>query len=112
MSGQLALYRSCTPVVDTHYKRGSDRTLLETLVGALAEAEGVDATELPPLQEAIDVDALVQLFERHEGETGMEAIVGFEYEGWNVFVRADGRISVCDAAETVEPTPVFERGTA
>ena len=40
------------------------------------------------------------------------AIVSFSVENWNVFVRGDGRIRVCDGREAVDPAPVFEMSTA
>lgn len=110
--GKLTLYRGCTPVVDTRYEKDSGKSPAETIIDALAAAEGVDATDLPPLYETIDPDALDQLFEDHEGAAGAEATLSFRFDTWNVFVRADGRIRVCDATRRTEPAPVFENNPA
>lgn len=103
---QPTIYRSCTPVVDTWYDVGSNRMVTEVIVEALAEAEGVDETELTPLYETIDLDALSALLENC-AETDRDIIMGFKYETWNVFVRGDGRVRVCDTTREIEPEPVF-----
>lgn len=110
--GQVTVYRGCTPVVDAQYGKADGQTPTEALVGALATAAGVDATELPPLYESIDPDALDQLFEDHDGAAAAEALLSFTVDHWNVFVRADGRIRVCDATRPTEPEPVFANSTA
>jgi len=110
-SGQLQIYRSCKPVVDARYDPGDRRALLEVLVDALAEAEDVPATELAPLYETVDVEAMTDLFSGDTG-TGTQKLVSFSVENWNVFVRGDGRIRVCDGREAVDPAPVFEMSTA
>ena len=101
------LYRSCTPVVDTWYKNDDSRTITEAIVGAIAEAEGGEATEISPLYGTIDLDNLSRLFEGYDG-TDEDSLISFSHENWNVFVRADGRIRVCDATRATDPEPVFE----
>ncbi len=105
---QLTVYRGCTPVVDAQYELDSDETPVQKIIDALATAEGVDATDLPPLYDAVDPDALNQLFQRHNGETDTEALLSFSVDSWNVFVRADGLIRVCDGTQPTDPEPVFE----
>jgi len=107
MQTTATLYRSCTPVVDTWYKNDGSRTITEAIVDALAEAEGGDAVDVPPLYETIDLDYLSRLFEGYDG-TDEDPVVSFSHENWNVFVRADGRIRVCDATRATDPEPVFE----
>ncbi|QLG63294.1 HalOD1 output domain-containing protein [Halorarum salinum] len=111
-SGPLTLYRGCTPVVDARYHVESDRSPVEALIGALAEAEGVDATDLPSLYDVVDTDALNQLFSRRDGPGNADTVLSFQFDTWNVFVRADGRIRVCDATEPTDPEPVFDTVTA
>ena len=48
---ELALYRSCTAVGETTVERDDGRTLTEAFTAAIAAAEGVAPTELPPLNE-------------------------------------------------------------
>jgi hypothetical protein len=107
-AGHLTVYRSCTPVADTRFDREGSPTLTEALAVAVAEAEGVDVTDVPPLYDVVDLDALSQLFDGHGRHADPETIVGFRVGTWNVWVRGDGRVRVCDATRTTDPTPVFE----
>ncbi len=102
---RLTVYRGCTPVVDAYCGSGTDRTPTEAIIEALRKAAGVDPAELPPLYEFVDGDALDALFERHDSA---EALLSFRVETWNVFVRTDGRIRVCDVTRPTDPKPVFE----
>lgn len=107
-SEQLAVYRSCLPVVDAYYEHDSYKTPVETIIEALAEAQGVEPDELPPLYDTIDTDALNQLFQTPSGTTDGVKLLSFTVDTWNVFVREDGRIRVCDATKHTAPEPVFE----
>jgi len=62
------------------------------LASAVAEATGQNVTELPPLGEWVDCDALEQLFDRRSSRS--ELSVSFEFEGRQVFVSSVGRIVV------------------
>ena len=104
---QLNLYRRCTPVVDTRYDERDTETILEVLAESLADAAGVDVTELPPLYETIDVEAVSQLLDSNRSGNA-DTIVSFTVDHWNVFVRSDGRIRICDGTQPTDPTPVFE----
>ena len=105
--GDLRLYCSCGAVVDARYDAESDQSLTEVILDALSEAAGVDPLELPPLYEFVDPDALGSLVEIHDEKPNVDAVVGFRIETWNVFVRADGRIRVCDGTQPTDPKPVF-----
>lgn len=59
------------------------------VVSAVAEAEGVDVVDLPPLYDSIDPDALNNLF-----SSGAVESVEFEYAGYTVVVRGEGKIDV------------------
>ena len=106
--GELLVYRGCTPVVDAEYDFQSGSSATEAIIWAVADAVGVDPTALPPLFDYVDPDALNALFDR--SETGMEGdtILSFQIETWNVFVRSDGHIRVCDGTQPTDPEPVFE----
>jgi hypothetical protein len=106
-SGRLQLYRTCEPVVDVRYDPDDKQGLLEVLVEALAEVGDVAATELPPLYETIDVEAITDLFGGTSGSVG-EKLLTFTFENLHVFVHADGRIRICDERKEVDPVPVFE----
>jgi hypothetical protein len=108
-SAEMTMYRGCTPVIDATYDQDADRSPAETVVDALSEASGADPTELPPLYEFVDPDALDRLFDRDgSGDT----VLSFRVHTWNVFVRDDGRVRVCDATERIEPEPVFDSASA
>lgn len=108
---QLKVSCECTPVVDAQYVE-SDQSVGAVVVDALAEAAGVDPAELPPLYEFIDPDMLDCLVDYHDGRADTDAVVSFTVESWNVFVRADGRVRVCDAARHTDPQPIFEASTS
>lgn len=65
------------------------------VVERVAHAKGVDFTELPPLYEAIDTDALDTLFlPRAPGAAGDGPCVEFSYAGFEVVVRSPRDIDV------------------
>lgn len=99
------VYRSCTPIVDEEYGHERNESPSEVIIEALATAAGVDPLDLPSLYQFVDPDAIDALFQRHEGS---EAMLSFKVDTWNVFVRADGRIRICDASQSTDPEPVFE----
>lgn len=106
--GESLVYRVCTPVVDAEYDFESDSSATEAIIFALADAVGVEPTELPPLFDYVDPDALNTLFEPPDDATNGDTLLSFRVDTWNVFVRSDGRIRVCDATQLSEPEPVFE----
>lgn len=108
----LHVYRSCTPVVSTTYEREGYQTLSMTIVEAVAEAEGVHPTDLPPMYEIVDSDAVDRLFANYEEGTESEAVLSFTHDHWNIFVRGDGEIRVCDAMQPTDPEPIFESSPA
>lgn len=72
----------------------------QSVVEAIAEAEGVDPTEVtPPLYSAIDPTALDEIF-TSTPTTGREGgRVVFTYEGYEVTVSGDGYVSVAERDE-------------
>lgn len=98
----------CKPIVDAEYGSESDRSPAEVVVEALAEAAEIDPIDLPPLYEVVDLDALDQLFRERSGASHANTLLSFRVETWNVFVRADGRVRVCDSTQPTDPEPVFE----
>lgn len=70
------------------------------VINVVAEMVGVDPTELPPLYESIDPDALDALFDQSEDGMGPDhpAIeVQFEYADQQVLVQRNGEIEVVRA---------------
>ncbi len=61
------------------------------VVGALAAVRGVDGTDLPPLQESVDTDALDALF---DGGPSADLSVTFVVDDAEVTVSGLGRVHV------------------
>lgn len=59
------------------------------VVEAVARTEGIDATELTPLDRVVDPDALNGVLDATE-----DVRISFAYEGWLVEVDADGNIAI------------------
>jgi len=106
-ANEYSIYHGCEVVVGTEYDRDSSDSLTSTLVDALASAAGVEPTELDPLYDTVDLDALEALVEPTSGPEASNGVYSFSHEAWNVFVCSDGRIKVCDRSRPVEPMPVF-----
>lgn len=109
---ELRVYRECTPVVDSEYDTENEESAIPAIINALADAAGVDPTELPPLFEYVDPDALNALFTASDRATDGNTLLSFQVDTWNVFVRSDGRIRVCDGTQLTDPEPVFDSTAA
>lgn len=73
------------------------------VVTTVAEANGVEPTELPPLYYAVDPDALDQLFQppvRGSGRAAGE--VRFTFAGCEVVVDGDARVTVASTDPNAE----------
>jgi hypothetical protein len=105
--GSLQVYRTCTPVVDVTYDEQSPELPTKVLVDAIAEANNSNPVEMPPLYEFVDPDMIEHLLEQRDNQPEREMILGFTVESWNVFVRSDGRIRICDGTQHTDPQPVF-----
>ena len=68
----------------------------EAIVERVAKADGVDPTDLRPLYEVIDPDAL-DMFVSTAGSRNTDAQVQFEYQGYHVTVTADGVVHLAVA---------------
>lgn len=103
--GEFTLYRRCTPVVDATVERENGELPTKVIVDAVAEAEDTSPLDLPPLYEFVDPDVIEKLLDER---TDRGAVLGFRMAGWVVFVRADGRVRVCDSSRPTDPEPVFD----
>lgn len=81
----------------TNHGHKPDR-ISQAVVEAVAEAEGVDPTELTPLYAAIDPDALESLFEPSLPSTDGRVVgeIRFPYHGYEVRVTASGWVHLAD----------------
>ena len=76
--------------MDTH----TDETLTMSIVEAVSSAEDRSVLELPPLNDAVDPDALAALFpETADRDRGAEE-VSFEYSDSVVTVYGSGQVSI------------------
>lgn len=70
-------------------------SLIPSIVEAVAVREGVETTDLPPLQGAIDPDSLETLLDTDPSDT--QRHVHFEYYGYEITIRSDGSIRLEEA---------------
>lgn len=105
----MALECNCTPVRDVEYDVSSDTSPSDAIVRAIAAVSDTEPTDLTPLYDTIDTEALNRLFDgrTRESDAGGK-ILSFAVSGWNVFVRDDGRIRVCDPSGPDDPSPIFD----
>lgn len=96
---------SVTGTGDAHHRGWSETDeLVGVIVGAVADATGVDPLDLDPLYEVIDPEALESIF-RNGAHTGGDITVSFEYAGCTVFV-SNGIVTVREArSNDPDPTP-------
>lgn len=81
----------------TVYNYPADGSVVVSTVEAVSEHKGVQQTDLRPLHAAIDPDALEKLLGDPEGLVH----VTFRYEGLDITVRSDNRISISEAVADV-----------
>lgn len=79
----------------------NDRTLSETVVHAVAEAEGADPKDLGPLHDVVNTDALDALFRGRTGGTVM-----FEYHDYRVQATSSGEVTLGDSFSAVSRNTV------
>lgn len=73
----------------------SHRPAAAAVIEAVATRAGVDETELPPLYDAVDPDALDNLVARWAGGSPQSAgHVRFQYYGYTVLVHFDDRLVI------------------
>lgn len=72
-------------------------SITETVIMRVAEAEGVGPLEIPPLEEAINCDALESLFsDTGIGEDQRNVRVEFSYCGYDIAVESDSGVEILD----------------
>lgn len=95
----------CTPVHETTWTETGQAPSI-AIIEALASVEDVEPTELRPLAETVDLEALDHLLLNSD-----EMACGpfrFHISGWDVYISGDGRIKICDPSEPAPLSPVFE----
>jgi hypothetical protein len=91
-------------VTQRHYDPDRESELTTAIVFAIADAEGVDPSEVesPKLYEIVDVAAIDEAFFSPETGTSHEGMgtVEFRYTEYRIIVRSDGWIQVYEPTET------------
>lgn len=95
---------SSDAVAERRYDPDTDPSLSATVIAALADATGVSATELPPLNGSVDLDALNGLFADDPEDHAGTVSVAFTVSDHLVTVTESGRVTVAEesAAATVD----------
>lgn len=108
VEGQLSVQCDCSPVVDSQFSAVTTPTAVEALIEAVATAADTDPSDLPPLFETIDLEAVERLFANGQSGGPSGTTLCFTVLDWHVFVRDDGRIRVCEPDGRPTPAAVFE----
>lgn len=75
------------------------QSITTTIVTTIADCEEVAPTDLPPLYNRINTDALDKLIAHRDSERASgETQVTFDYYGYEVTVTGDGHVHVCNTA--------------
>lgn len=79
---------------ETTYHASPDEQMSEAVINAVACAEGVDPLSIhTPLYEAIDPDALDELFSRRRDDDEASTFqIRFTFHGYEINVRDDGKL--------------------
>lgn len=77
-----------------------DQRASRRVIEAVSEATGKDPVDMQPLYEAIDPDALDQLFHSNTTRSprATDGYVAFQFEGRTVTVHGDGQVIVSSAS--------------
>ncbi|MFC6716021.1 HalOD1 output domain-containing protein [Natrialbaceae archaeon GCM10025810] len=78
--------------VTAEWGRTSEETPVVAVISAVADAASTEMLALPPLYEAIDPEALNDLFTARPGAP--DCSVSFRYAGFDVVVSGDGTVQV------------------
>ena len=91
---------STTPTVLNTAEWGRDgaNTPVYTVVSAVAEVTDSDPVDLPPLYDAVDPEALNDLFTARADPTVDQ--VTFRYAGYSIVVRGSGEVQVRPAQDS------------
>ena len=80
--------------VRAHHDWEGPKSVVTTVVTAVAEVLDEDPEEMEPLYDTVDAEAAEQFFAGGSGTPGAEAYVTFRYEGVRVTVDGDGTVEV------------------
>lgn len=93
-SADRVVYDSESDTYHGDYHGEDDHSLTFAVVEALSTVLDVDATEIDPMNETLNPDALERLFTTQSGETEEDLLVYFTHQGCEITVRRDGHFTV------------------
>ena len=70
-------------------QRNADEDIVYDIVSTIADQTNTDVLSLPPLDRAIDTDALATLLQE-----GSASEIAFSFDGHDVTIDSDGQVSV------------------
>ncbi|AXR78200.1 HalOD1 output domain-containing protein [Natrarchaeobaculum sulfurireducens] len=76
------------------YEFSENKTATAAIIDTVAAVTGTRPTELPPLYDAVDPEALDSLFESFEQRSSETLRVEFSYHGMTVVVRDGLEVSI------------------
>ncbi|MEA5389462.1 HalOD1 output domain-containing protein [Haloarculaceae archaeon H-GB11] len=96
MVKSLAMDDEMRAVAEFEFTDRNGESIILGIVDALATVRGVEPTELEPLQNYVNTDALVKLVasQLRNGPDAGDLKVTFEYDAYEVTVESYGRIHV------------------
>jgi hypothetical protein len=93
------------PVYEVELDDDAVRSISRTVVTRIADLTGRDPTELEPLWDSVDPEAL-DSFVAHAGESSSSCRIAFEYEGYVVEVVGSRRLRLIAKREPLSsPMP-------
>ncbi|WP_265111730.1 HalOD1 output domain-containing protein [Halosolutus halophilus] len=83
--------------------RGESESVIQTIVRGLAGIKGVPVSELDPLYDRVETEAMAALLSharRADGAVGIE----FTIDGYTVSLSNDGKVCIHDGTPVVAPS--------
>lgn len=94
------------------YELNGPDTLCQAITDAVSSAERMDSTDLDPLYETVDIEALSKLFAPTTAGTPRTGSVEFQYHGYEVIVEVLlNHVTVTvDSIAASQPSPATASG--
>lgn len=78
------------------------------IIETVASAAECDPLDLPPLFDFVDPETINRHVQPRDQDTPTQRVLTFAYaDSWQVYLRGDGEIRVCDRSIHSDPRPVF-----
>ncbi|TYL40170.1 hypothetical protein CV102_00890 [Natronococcus pandeyae] len=80
------------------------------VVQTVADRRGVEQSELPPLYDWVDPEALERIFDAPASDLGGERRFVFDYAGHTITIQQKDRLSITVGEAATEPTAESDSG--